>query len=62
LETRSDRGRKPIMDCSDEEAVRRAIEQDRQGVNKARETWLQANGKDAIESTFKHFFQHWRKI
>lgn len=26
LKTRSGRGRKPIMDCSDEEAVRRAIE------------------------------------
>ena len=26
LETRPGRGRKPIMDCSDEEAVRRAIE------------------------------------
>lgn len=37
LETRHGRGRKPIMDCSDEEAVRLAIEQDRQSVNKARE-------------------------
>ncbi len=37
LETRPGRGRKPIMDCSDEEAVRRAIEQDRQSVDKARE-------------------------
>ena len=26
-----------IMDCSDEEAVRQAIEQDRQSVNKVRE-------------------------
>ena len=34
LETRPGRGRKPIMDCSDEEAVRLAIEQDRQSVNK----------------------------
>lgn len=30
LQTRAGRGRKPIMDCSDEDAVRRAIEQDRQ--------------------------------
>ena len=36
LETRKGRGRKPIMDCSDEEAVRKAIENDRQSVNKAR--------------------------
>ena len=55
LETRPGRGRKPIMDCSDEEAVRRAIEQDRQSVNKAREAWQQASGKDASESTFKRF-------
>lgn len=55
LETRPGRGRKPIMDCSDEEAVRKAIEQDRQSVNKAREAWQQASGKEASESTFKRF-------
>ena len=55
LETRPGRGRKPIMDCSDEEAVRRAIEQDRQSVNKAREAWQRASGKEASESTFKRF-------
>ena len=32
LQTHSGRGRKPIMDCSDEQAVRLAIEQDRQRV------------------------------
>ena len=55
LETRPGRGRKPIMDCTDEEAVRKAIEQDRQSVNKAREAWQQASGKEASESTFKRF-------
>ena len=55
LNTRPGRGRKPIMDCSDEEAVRLAIEQDRQSVNKAREAWQQASGKEASESTFKRF-------
>ena len=55
LETRPGRGRKPIMDSSDEEAVRRAIEQDRQSVNRAREAWQRASGKDASESTFKRF-------
>jgi len=55
LETRPGRGRKPIMNCSDEETVRRAIEQDRQSVNKAREAWQQASGKEASESTFKRF-------
>ncbi len=55
LETRSGRGRKPIMDCTDEEAVRKAIENDRQSVNKAREAWQNAVGKEARESTFKRF-------
>ena len=55
LNTRPGRGRKPIMDCSDEEAVRLAIEQDRQSVNKAREAWQHASGKEASESTFKRF-------
>ena len=55
LETRPGRGRKPIMDSSDEEVVRRAIEQDRQSVNRAREAWQKASGKEASESTFKRF-------
>jgi transposase len=38
LRTRAGRGRKPVMDCSDEDAVRRAIEQDRQSVSKAKAT------------------------
>ena len=55
LETRKGRGRKPIMDCSDEEAVRKAIENDRQSVNKARDAWQNAVGKEASESTFKRY-------
>ena len=55
LETRPGRGRKPIMDSSDEEAVRIAIENDRQSVRKAREAWQQATGKEASESTFRAF-------
>lgn len=55
LETRPGRGRKPIMDSSDEEAVHRAIEEDRQSVNRARESWQQSSGKEAGESTFKRF-------
>ncbi|MCC8070439.1 MAG: helix-turn-helix domain-containing protein [Bacteroidales bacterium] len=39
LETRLGRRRKPIMDCSAEEAVRKAIEQDRQSVKMAKEAW-----------------------
>ena len=55
LETRPGRGRKPIMDCSDEAAVRKAIENDRQSVRKAKEAWQQASGKEASESTFSAF-------
>ena len=55
LETRPGRGRKPIMDSSDEEAVRIAIENDRQSVRKAKEAWQQATGKEASESTFRAF-------
>lgn len=62
LKTRSERGRKPIMDSSDEEVVRHAIEQDRQCVSKARAAWEQATGKEASDMTFKRFYQHWRKI
>lgn len=57
LETRPGRGRKPIMDCSDEEAVRAAIEKDKQSVKKAKEAWQKASGKEASESTFKFFIR-----
>ena len=55
LDTRSGRGRKPIMDSSDEDAVHRAIENDWQGMKKAKEAWQQASGKKASESTFRAF-------
>lgn len=55
LETRPGRGRKPIMDNSDEDAVCIAIENDRQSVMKAKEAWQQASGKKASESTFRAF-------
>ena len=57
LETRPGQGRKPIMDCSDEEAVRKAIEEDRQSVSKAREAWEKASGKKARDITFKRFLE-----
>ena len=55
LNTRPGRGRKPIMDSSDEGVVRRAIEQDRQCVSKAKAAWEQATGKAASDMTFKRF-------
>ena len=45
------------MDCSDEEAVRKAIEEDRQSVSKAREVWQNATGKEASDITFKRFLE-----
>ena len=57
LETRPGQGRKPIMDCSDEEAVRMAIEEDRQSVSKAREAWQNATGKETSDITFKRFLE-----
>ena len=55
LKTRPGRGRKPIMDSSDEEAVRCAIGQDRQSVSRAKATWEQSTGKKASDATFKRF-------
>ena len=55
LGTRPGRGRKPVMDCSDEEIVSRAIEQDRQSVSKAKAAWMAATGKKASDMTFKRF-------
>lgn len=57
LETRPGQGRKPIMDCSDEDAVRKAIDEDRQSVSKAREAWEKASGKQASDITFKRFLE-----
>jgi transposase len=55
LYTRLGQGRKPIMDCSDEEAVRKAIESDRQSVRAAKETWQNASGKEVSDLTFRRF-------
>jgi len=62
LETRSGRGCKLIMDSSDEEVVRIAIENDRQSVRKAREAWQLSTGKEASESRSGLFYPHWREI
>ena len=45
------------MDCSDKEAVCKAIEEDRQSVSKAREAWQNATGKEASDITFKRFLE-----
>lgn len=39
METRPNKVRKPIMDCSDEKAARIAIEKDKHSVRIAREVW-----------------------
>ena len=58
LKTRTGRGRKPIIDSSDEEIIRKAIEEDRQNVSKAREAWQNATGKKASNATLKRFLSN----
>ena len=58
LKTRTGRGRKPIIDSSDEEIIRKAIEEDRQNVSKAREAWQKATGKKASDATLKRFLSY----
>ena len=58
LKTRTGRGRKPIIDSSDEEIIRKAIEEDRQNVSKARKTWQNATGKKASDATLKRFLSY----
>jgi transposase len=53
--TRPGQGRKPVMDSSDEEAVRKAIESDRQSVRAAKQAWRKASGKEVSELTFRRF-------
>lgn len=55
LDTRPGQGRKPIMDSSDEEIVRKVVEEDRQRVDNARQEWQKATGKVASEWTFRRF-------
>ena len=55
LRNKSGQGDKPIMDSSDEIAVRQAIEKDRLSLMKAKERWQNATGKEASRSTFRIF-------
>lgn len=55
LKTKPGSGRKPVIDSSDEEIIRKAIEEDRQSVSKAREAWQNATGKEASDATLKRF-------
>ncbi|MDR2691067.1 MAG: helix-turn-helix domain-containing protein [Dysgonamonadaceae bacterium] len=55
LHTRPEQGRKPVMDCSDGDAVGKAIESGRQSVRAAGEAWRQSSGKEAGELTFGRF-------
>ena len=51
LKTRPGQGRNAIMDCSDEEAVRKTFEEGRQSVSKAHEAWQNANGKEVCDKS-----------
>ena len=55
LRNKPGQGAKRIMDSSDEEAVRLAIEKDRLSVMKAKERWQQATGKEACRDTYRAF-------
>lgn len=55
LRNKPGQGCKPIMDSSDEEAVIKAIENDRLSVMKAKERWQEATGKEACRDTFRAF-------
>jgi len=55
LRNKPGQGAKSIMDSSDEEAVRLAIEKDRLSVMKAKERWQQATGKEACRDTYRAF-------
>ena len=55
LQTHPSHGRKPIIDCTDEEVVRKAIEEDRQIGNKVLEIWKRDTGMEASDLTFNPF-------
>lgn len=55
LRNKPGQGAKPIMDSSDEEAVRHDIEKVRLSVMKAKERWQQATGKEACRDTYRAF-------
>ena len=55
LRNKPGQGAKTIMDSSDEEAVRAAIEKDRLSVMKAKERWQQVTGKEACRDTYRAF-------
>ena len=55
LRNKPGQGAKPIMDSSDEAAVREAIEKDRLSVMKSKERWQQATGKEACRDTYRAF-------
>ena len=56
LETRPGRGRKPIMDCSDEQAVRLAIEQDRQSGEQSQRSMAAGDRETSKRYNVQAFF------
>lgn len=55
LRNKPGQGAKPIINCSDEKAIREAIEKDRLSVMRAKERWQNATGKKACRDTFRSF-------
>jgi len=57
LYTKPGRGRKPIINHSDEEAVLSAIKNDRQNLQAAKAEWEASSGKSASRETFRRFLK-----
>lgn len=56
LRNKPGQGAKPIISReADEEAIREAIQNDRQSLKAAKAAWESASGKEASESTFRRF-------
>ena len=62
LQTRPGRGRKPIMDCTDEEVVRKAIEQDRQSSGSLAEGHWQGSERPDIQAFFISLGARYKRI
>ena len=57
LYTKPGRGRKSIINVSDEEAVLLAIKNDRQNLQAAKAEWESSSGKSASRETFRRFLK-----
>jgi len=57
LSTKPGRGRKPVIEDSDKDAVLSAIKANRQRLQSAKAEWEQESGKKVCSNTFKRFLK-----